>query len=153
MIKIPATAADIRAIPTVLAEGVDVDVTLIFSVRRYRQVPSAYLAGLEGALERRGGCRDYLDTMYVEELVGPGTVNMMPERTLRAFADHGELHDVPGGDAVTGRGAEAEGVFTAIAAAGVDPPGAFSALEHDGIERSTSWASLHSAVACATAPW
>ena len=41
----------------------------------------------------------YRDTLYVDELVAPGTVNTMPEATLDAVADHGELD----GDTVTGR--------------------------------------------------
>ncbi|OPX12411.1 transaldolase [Mycobacterium sp. AT1] len=52
-IKIPATPAGIPAITAALAEGISVNVTLIFSVRRHRQVMDAYLAGLEAA--RRAG--------------------------------------------------------------------------------------------------
>ena len=47
MIKIPATAAGIPAIQKVISEGINVNVTLIFSVARYREVMDAYLAGLE----------------------------------------------------------------------------------------------------------
>src|ERR1700757_17604 len=50
-IKIPATKAGIPAITSVLAEGISVNVTLIFSVERHRQVMDAYLAGLEKARE------------------------------------------------------------------------------------------------------
>lgn len=49
LIKIPATEAGIPAITAVLAEGISVNVTLIFSVERYRAVMDAYLAGLEKA--------------------------------------------------------------------------------------------------------
>jgi transaldolase len=52
-IKIPATSAGIPAITATLAQGVSVNVTLIFSVQRHREVMSAYLAGLEAA--RRAG--------------------------------------------------------------------------------------------------
>jgi transaldolase len=48
-IKIPATKAGLPAITAVLAEGISVNVTLIFSVERHREVMDAYLAGLEGA--------------------------------------------------------------------------------------------------------
>jgi transaldolase len=48
-VKIPATAAGIPAITRTLAEGVSVNVTLIFSVERYREVMDAFLAGLEQA--------------------------------------------------------------------------------------------------------
>ncbi|MEM6107924.1 transaldolase [Mycobacterium sp. 050272] len=51
LIKIPATKAGIPAITAVLAEGISVNVTLIFSVERHRQVMDAYLAGLEKARE------------------------------------------------------------------------------------------------------
>ena len=49
LIKIPATKAGLPAITAVLAEGISVNVTLIFSVERYRLVMDAYLAGLEAA--------------------------------------------------------------------------------------------------------
>jgi transaldolase len=49
LIKIPATKAGLPAITAVLAEGISVNVTLIFSVERHREVMDAYLAGLEGA--------------------------------------------------------------------------------------------------------
>ena len=55
---------------------------------------------------------DYPDTMYITELVVADTVNTMPEKTLRAYADHGEHH----GDAVTGTAAQAQQVFDALAA-------------------------------------
>ena len=47
MIKVPATAAGIPAIETLTADGVNVNITLLFSIERYRQVIDAYLAGLE----------------------------------------------------------------------------------------------------------
>ena len=50
-IKIPATKAGLPAITAVLAEGISVNVTLIFSVERHRQVMDAYLAGLQKARE------------------------------------------------------------------------------------------------------
>ena len=171
MIKIPATVEGLPAITAVLADGISVNVTLIFSLDRYREVMNAFLAGLEQAhqkgldlstiasvasffvsrvdteIDRRltdlgtdqarglrgqaaianarlayqayegvfssprwqpladAGARpqrplwastgvkdpDYSDTMYVTELVAPGTVNTMPEKTLDAVADHGEV--------------------------------------------------------------
>jgi len=48
-IKIPATAAGLPAVTATLAEGISVNVTLIFSAARYRAVMGAYLAGLEAA--------------------------------------------------------------------------------------------------------
>ncbi|MEY3128762.1 MAG: transaldolase [Actinomycetota bacterium] len=49
MIKIPATQAGLAAITEVIAEGISVNVTLIFSLQRYREVIDAYMAGLEKA--------------------------------------------------------------------------------------------------------
>ncbi|HEX5193732.1 MAG TPA: transaldolase [Solirubrobacteraceae bacterium] len=53
MIKVPATAAGVPAIEELIARGVNVNVTLLFSVARYEQVIDAYLRGLERRLERR----------------------------------------------------------------------------------------------------
>jgi len=218
-VKIPATEAGLPAITRALAEGVSVNVTLIFSVERYRAVMGAYLDGLERAaangqevsrissvasffvsrvdteidkrleaigtdeaLALRGkagiansrlayaafqeaftGGRwdnlaklgataqrplwastgvknpDYADTMYITELVVADTVNTMPEKTLLAFADHGEVH----GDRVTGTAAEAQEVFDALARVGIDLPDVFRALEDEGVEKfDKSWTEL-----------
>ncbi len=51
MIKVPATLAGLVAIRALLAEGINVNVTLLFTVDRYRQVHEAYLEGMEGAME------------------------------------------------------------------------------------------------------
>ena len=59
---------------------------------------------------------DYSDTMYVTELVVADTVNTMPEKTLLAFADHGEVD----GDQVTGTAAQAQEVFDALERVGID---------------------------------
>ena len=56
------------------------------ALRRRRRPPAAAAVGLH----RRQG-PDYHDTLYVDELVAPGTVNTMPEATLDAVADHGEI--------------------------------------------------------------
>ncbi|NMI01895.1 transaldolase [Pseudonocardia acidicola] len=219
LVKIPATEAGIPAITRALAEGVSVNVTLIFSIERYRAVMEAYLAGLEQAaanghrlgsiesvasffvsrvdtevdnrlekigtreaLELRGkaaianarlayaayqevfagerwaaleqqGARvqrplwastgvknpEYPDTMYVTELVVANTVNTMPEKTLKAFADHGEVL----GDRVTGRAAEARAVFDALERVGIDVSDVFRTLEREGVEKfEKSWQEL-----------
>src|ERR1700751_3045453 len=208
-IKNPAPQAGRPAIPAVLAEGISVNVTLIFSVERHREVMDAYLAGLEkareaghdlskihsvasffvsrvdteidkrlekigseGALKLRGeagvanarlayaayqevfdsgdrfqalkgsGARvqrplwastgvknpDYSDTLYVTELVAAHTVNTMPEPTIDAVADHGDIK----GDTVSGTGASAQEVFDKLAAAGIDVPDVFVGLEDEG---------------------
>ena len=219
-IKIPATKAGLPAIAATLAEGISVNVTLIFSVERHREVMDAYLDGLEAAkaaghdiskihsvasffvsrvdteidkrLEKIGspdalalrgkagvanarlayaayqevfvggdrftqleadGARvqrplwastgvknpDYSDTLYVTELVAPHTVNTMPEPTIDAVADHGEVT----GDTVSGTGGAAREVFDALASVGIDLPDVFVVLENEGVEKFvTSWTEL-----------
>jgi transaldolase len=222
-VKIPATEPGLPAITRALAEGVNVNVTLIFSVERYREVMDAYLAGLEQAaanghklsgitsvasffvsrvdteidprLEKIGtdealalrgkagvansrlayvafqevfagdrwkalaaqganpqrplwastGVKNpaYPDTLYVSELVVADTVNTMPEKTLLAFADHGELQPANNGDAVTGTGAHAQEVFDALAAVGIDLTDVFLVLENEGVDKfEKSWTEL-----------
>ncbi|WP_232663688.1 transaldolase [Pseudonocardia sp. TRM90224] len=218
LVKIPATEAGLPAITRALAEGVSVNVTLIFSVERYRAVMGAYLDGLEQAaanghqlaaitsvasffvsrvdteidkrLEAIGGDAlalrgqaavansrlayaafeevfsgerwealaakgakpqrplwastgvknpDYPDTLYITELVVADTVNTMPEKSMKAFADHGDVR----GDTVTGLGGEAQQVFDAVAAAGVDLDDVFLTLETEGVEKfEKSWSEL-----------
>lgn len=223
-IKIPATKAGLPAITAVLAEGVSVNVTLIFSVERHREVMDAYLAGLEAAkaaghdlakihsvasffvsrvdtevdarLEKIGsadalalrgkagvanarlayaayeevfggerfaalavhGARvqrplwastgvknaDYPDTLYVTELVAPHTVNTMPEATLEAVADHGDIS----GDTIAGTASAAQRVFDELSAVGIDLPDVFVVLEAEGVEKfETSWNELLDATA------
>jgi transaldolase len=220
LIKIPATKAGVPAITAVLAEGISVNVTLIFSVERHRAVMDAYLAGLEKAREaghdlskihsvasffvsrvdteidkrlekigseealalrgqagvanarlayaafqeifeggqrfqalKAGGARvqrplwastgvknpDYSDTLYVTELVAPHTVNTMPEKTIDAVADHGNVT----GDTVSGTGAAAQEVFDKLSAVGVDLTDVFLVLENEGVEKFVeSWTEL-----------
>ncbi|MGA8250898.1 MAG: transaldolase [Mycobacterium sp.] len=219
LIKIPATKAGLPAITAVLAEGISVNVTLIFSVERHREVMDAYLAGLEKAreaghdlskihsvasffvsrvdteidkrlekignpeaLELRGKAgvanarlayaayedvfdgeryqalkangalvqrplwastgvknKAYSDTLYVTELVAPHTVNTMPEPTIDAVADHGEIT----GDTVSGTGGAAREVFDALTSVGIDLPDVFVVLENEGVEKFvTSWTEL-----------
>lgn len=215
LIKIPATQAGLAAIEETIAAGISVNVTLIFSVERYRAVMETYLAGLEraaaagrdlsrihsvasffisrvdtevdrrlealgradlrgraaianaqvalaayaevfsgdrfAALAARGanvqrplwastGTKDpaYPDTLYVAGLVARGVVNSMPEKTLLAFADHGEP-----GEPIEGRGAEGRAVLDEVAAAGVDLADVFEVLEAEGVEKfAASWDEL-----------
>ncbi len=219
LVKIPATEAGLPAITRALAEGVSVNVTLIFSVERYRAVMDAFLDGLEQAeangqelsriasvasffvsrvdteidkrLEKIGtdealalrgkagvansrlayaafqevfssdrwkalaanGARaqrplwastgvknpEYPDTLYVTELVVADTVNTMPEKTMMAFADHGEVH----GDRVTDTAAEAQEVFDGLERVGVDLRDVFLVLEDEGVDKfEKSWTEL-----------
>ncbi|MGW8224449.1 MAG: transaldolase, partial [Anaerolineales bacterium] len=168
MIKVPATLQGIPAIKTLIAEGININITLIFSIKRYEAVAEAYLSGLEQRLAGGGdisqvasvasffvsrvdtkvdpqlakagnsslqgkigiansklayqrflqifqgerwehlksaGARvqrplwaststknpSYPDTLYVDNLIGPNTVNTVPPATLEAFIDHGKI--------------------------------------------------------------
>jgi transaldolase len=170
-VKIPATTAGVPAIEAAIADGININITLMFSVDVYRDVARAYIAGLRRRLERgedvrgvasvasffvsrvdtkvdkaldalgtpealaargkaaianaklayrafgeifggaefadlRGaGARvqrclwaststknpDYRDVLYVEELIGPQTVDTMPIETIDAYLDHGRI--------------------------------------------------------------
>ncbi|MFJ3669797.1 transaldolase [Streptomyces sp. NPDC090106] len=219
MIKIPATRAGLPAITEVIGLGISVNVTLIFSLERYREVMDAYLAGLEKAaahgvdlagihsvasffvsrvdaeidkrltvlgtaealalkgraalanarlayeayedvfasarwqkLETAGanrqrplwastGVKDpaYKDTLYVDELVAPGTVNTMPEATLNAAADHGEIT----GDTVTGDYAGARADLAAVQALGISYDEVVQQLEDEGVAKfEVAWNDL-----------
>ena len=77
--------------------------------------------------------------MYVTELVVADTVNTMPEKTLLAFADHGEVD----GDQVTGTAAQAQEVFDALERVGIDLTDVFLTLEDEGVEKfEKSWQEL-----------
>jgi len=176
MIKVPATSEGIPAVMELIGSGVNVNVTLLFSIDVYREVAEAYLKGLERLLDRGpsvagghkldriasvasffvsrvdravdkelerldrkdlagktavanariayGVFRDifngsrweklrregakaqrllwastgtknplYPDTLYVDQLIGPGTVNTVPPATLKSFLDHGTVRE------------------------------------------------------------
>ncbi|MFE9110269.1 transaldolase [Streptomyces collinus] len=223
MIKIPATKAGLPAITEVTGAGISVNVTLIFSLERYREVMDAYLAGLEKAraaglglsaihsvasffvsrvdseidkrltllgsdealalkgraalanarlayeayeqafegerwqtLEGAGanrqrplwastGVKDpaYKDTLYVDELVAPGTVNTMPEATLNAVADHGDVR----GDTVTGGYDRARADLAAVERLGIAYDEVVRQLEDEGVAKfEAAWQDLLDAV-------
>jgi transaldolase len=78
----------------------------------------------------------YPDTMYVEELVAPGTVNTMPESTLHAMADHGRLH---GNTASTGYD-QARQVFADLEELGISYLDVVTVLEDEGVAKfAASW--------------
>jgi transaldolase len=219
-IKIPATEAGLPAITSTIANGISVNVTLIFSLERYRAVMEAYLAGLEKrvaaggslegiasvasffvsrvdteidkrldksgadpslkgkagianaqlayqayeevfssgrwrALEAKGAVPqrplwastgvknpEYSDTMYISELIAPGTVNTMPEKTMMAYADHGSP-----GTPVQKAYDDAAAVLKAISDAGVDLDDVFRVLEVEGVQKFVdSWDELTESV-------
>ncbi|HLU75158.1 MAG TPA: transaldolase [Nonomuraea sp.] len=215
-IKIPATLAGLPAITQAIGEGISVNVTLIFSLERYRAVMDAWLAGLEAAqakglnlatiesvasffvsrvdteidsrLDKLGkpelkgkaavanarlayaayeevmnserwqrlraaGARpqrplwastgvknpDYPDTLYVDELVAPGTVNTMPEKTLDAVADHGKVT----GDTVRPFYEQAWNTMAELKDAGIDYDDVVRVLEEEGVQKfEASWNEL-----------
>ncbi|HEY7073252.1 MAG TPA: transaldolase [Acidimicrobiales bacterium] len=204
-VKVPATAEGAAAIRTLVGEGRNINVTLIFGLDRYEEIMEAYLSGLEAyqgdlsqvhsvasffvsrvdtevdrrleaigsdeALALRGkaalsqaqlaygrfldrfsgprwealaarGARvqrplwaststknpDYPDTLYVDTLIGPDTVNTMPEATLDAFEDHGTLVRTVDADL-----AGAAAALAAIEAVGVDLDDVSRTLEEQGV--------------------
>lgn len=217
MIKIPATQEGLRPIAETLAAGISVNVTLIFSLTRYREVINAYMLGLEQALENgkdlstihsvasffvsrvdteidarleaAGGDAVQLkgkaglanarlayevfeemfsserwarlqahganvqrplwastgvkdpslpDTLYVTGLVAPNTVNTMPEATLNAVADHGEVT----GNTIVPNYSESNEVLDAISAC-VSYAEVVEKLEVEGLSKfDVSWEEL-----------
>ncbi len=84
------------------------------------------------------------DTLYVTELVAPGVVNTMPEKTLEATFDHG----VVTGDTITGTYDESRAVFDGLAAVGVDFADVTQVLEDEGVAKFIdSWHDLLGQVA------
>jgi transaldolase len=73
----------------------------------------------------------YRDVMYVEELIGPNTVNTMPEETIRAFQDHGEVR----GDTVTKGAGKAHTLLEKLAEVGVDYDDVTETLELEGVQK------------------
>ncbi len=73
----------------------------------------------------------YNDVMYVEDLIGPDTVNTMPLETIEAFQDHGK---VPGDTVLEGVD-EARQLFDDLAAAGVDYDDVTATLEAEGVQK------------------
>lgn len=219
LIKIPATKAGLPAITEVIGRGISVNVTLIFSLERYRAVMDAYLAGLEKAkaagldlskihsvasffvsrvdteIDKRldaigsdeaksakgkaalanarlayeayeevfsgprwdaldkahankqrplwasTGVKDpsLKDTLYVDDLVAPNTVNTMPEATLEAVADHGEIT----GNKVAGSYDEARAALAAIEKLGIKYDDVVQLLEDEGVDKfEASWNDL-----------
>ncbi|HEY8028161.1 MAG TPA: transaldolase [Gaiellaceae bacterium] len=210
-VKIPATKPGLGAIEDSVAHGKNINVTLIFSLRRYAEVVEAYLRGLERLVASGGspkavysvasffvsrvdtetdkrldaiGSKDalalrgklavanaklayehfqqqfsgprwdflagkganpqrclwaststknpaYSDVLYVEELIGPETVNTMPEETISAFQDHGEIR----GDTVTKGVNKAHALLEELAKVGIDYDDVTETLELEGVQK------------------
>lgn len=205
MIKVPATPAGIPAIEELIGGGINVNVTLMFSLGHYEAVAHAYLRGLDRApdpsrvasvasffVSRVDSAVDaelaklgdevlgelggkvavanskvtyarfqqlfgddfeamwgrgafpqrvlwaststknpaYSDVLYVEELIGPQTVNTLPPATLAAFADHGEVQP----DALCQGVDEAHEVLDRLALEGVDLVAVTEQLQDEGVQ-------------------
>jgi transaldolase len=208
LVKIPATKPGLAAIEDVIAKGRSINVTLIFSLRRYAEVAESYIRGLERLvaaggdpskvasvasffvsridteadrrLDQIGGHDElkgklaianaklayrhykeafagerweyllgkgatpqrvlwaststknpaYKDTLYVDELIGPDTVNTMPEETIAAYKDHGD----PRPRLESGLD-DAQLVFDELKRAGVDYEDVTDTLEREGVEK------------------
>jgi transaldolase len=86
--------------------------------------------------------QDYPDTLYVSDLIAPATVNTLPEKTLKAYADHGGP-----GTPVQEAYDEAARVMKAVVDAGVDLDDVFEVLENEGIQKFVdSWDELTESV-------
>jgi transaldolase len=208
MVKIPATMPGLPAIEDSTAHGTSINITLIFSLERYKAVVEAYLRGLERLVASGGdpstvasvasffvsrvdtetdkrleavGRKDlegklananaklayahfreafsgerweflagkgatkqrplwaststknpaYRDVMYVEELIGPDTVNTMPLETIRAFQDHGEVR----GDTIDEGLDAARQLLVDLREAGVDYDDVVDVLEAEGVQK------------------
>jgi transaldolase len=207
-VKIPATMAGLPAIEECTAKGTPINITLIFSLDRYKAVVEAYMRGLERLvagggdpskvpsvasffvsrvdseadkrlealgnkklqgklaianaklayqhylqafsgprwdfLESKGARKqrclwaststknpDYRDVMYVEELIGPDSVNTMPLETIRAFQDHGEIR----GDTVLKGVGKAQKLLAELREVGVDYDDVVETLEVEGVQK------------------
>ncbi len=205
-VKIPATVPGLPAIEDCTAHGTSINITLIFSLERYKAVVEAYLRGLERLvagggdpakvasvasffvsrvdteadkrleghpelqgklaianaklayqhyleafsgprweyLEGKGAHKQrclwaststknpaYRDVIYVEELIGPDTVNTMPLETIEAFQDHGEVR----GDTVLEGIDEAHRLLDQLREAGVDYDDVVATLEAEGVQK------------------
>ncbi len=85
---------------------------------------------------------EYSDTMYISELIAPGTVNTMPEKTMMAYADHGSP-----GTAVQKAYDDAAAVMQSVRDAGVDLDDVFRVLEEEGVQKFVdSWDELTESV-------
>ena len=81
----------------------------------------------------------YRDTMYVEELVAPHTVNTMPEATMHAMADHGKVH----GNTMDATYDEARAVFADLEKLGISYDDVVAVLEDEGVQKfADSWNEL-----------
>ena len=85
---------------------------------------------------------EYSDTMYISELIAPGTVNTMPEKTMMAYADHGSP-----GTPIQKSYDDAAAVMRAVSDAGIDLDDVFRVLEEEAVQKFVdSWDELTASV-------
>ncbi|MGO1487685.1 MAG: transaldolase [Arachnia sp.] len=106
--------------------------TNVIASKRW-QTLAGYGARAQRPLWASTGTKDpsYKDTLYIEELVTDGTVNTMPEGTMQAFADHGEVR----GDTVLGTYDESRQVLKSVEVLGVDMADVFDVLGKEGVTK------------------
>ncbi|MDJ0381347.1 transaldolase [Streptomyces sp. G-G2] len=112
----------------------------VFSGERWAALDKAQ-ANKQRPLWASTGVKDpaYKDTLYVVDLVAPGTVNTMPEATLDATADHGEVT----GDTIRGTYEQARAELDAVAKLGISYDDVVQLLEDEGVEKfEASWIDL-----------
>jgi len=221
MIKIPGTLAGVPAIEEMLYEGININITLLFSVERYEKVAEAYLRAMERRLaagkslnqvasvasvflsridtlvdkilnlhlrlsndeerevraellfgqaaiatakltyrrflkifspasDRWRGLAEkgvrvqrplwaststkdprYSDVKYVEPLIGPDTINTMPEETIEAFADHGIIQE----NSIFQGIDDVQEIMNHLTKLGIDPEKVAWQLEHEGVQK------------------
>jgi transaldolase len=112
----------------------------VFATPRWQNLAAAG-AHRQRPLWASTGVKDpsYPDTMYVTELVAPDTVNTMPESTLDAVADHGEIR----GDTVRSNYADAGEVLDGLERLGISYADVVAQLEREGVDKfEKSWTEL-----------
>ncbi|MGB7962114.1 MAG: transaldolase [Propionicimonas sp.] len=115
----------------------------VFGGERFTAL-AAQGANVQRPLWASTGTKDpsYPDTLYVAGLIAAGIVNTMPEKTMQAFADHGEVLA-----SIEGRAAEGQAVLDQLGAAGIDLDDVFQTLEAEGVDKFiTSWDELVASV-------
>ena len=111
---------------------------------RWRKLADAG-AGVQRLLWASTGTKDPAapDTLYLQALAAPDTINTIPEKTLAAFADHGKVSGTMAAD-----GGDAEDVLAAFARAGVDDAALADRLQGEGADSfSKSWSDLMAVIA------
>lgn len=147
-IKIPGTPEGLPAIEQTIAEGIPINVTLLFSPEQYLAAAMAWMKGVEkriaeGLNPNVRSVASVFVSRWDKALVAPYTVNTIPENTLLAFADHGET-----GKPLTGDVAEANKIMQQTESHGVNYLQLANQLQQEGAEAfNRSWENLIHSIA------